>query len=275
MKKHIQSFHPREYEDYLQRRNVVAQRECDIQNIIEPVLTNKQRSLLDYFEKKTAVVSFDRATIVNGIVKLICHGCRPFSMLEEHGFLQLFNPIFDAMGFRVTPENIAYFINIQYEMIKSRLGELICNRLISVKVDCASAMDRSFLGINIQFLHNESIVVFTLSAVELKERHTGENLKRYILQELEKYGVFPSQIYTITCDTGSTLQKACELINNELYQIDVDGHDSFDDHDYEEQIQNVTIDIFDDVFTESLKKDFIIGEKNLFLFGNIFILSYF
>lgn len=74
-------------------------------------------------------------------------------------------------------------------MIRSQLSKLIHKKFVSVKVNCPTRTDRFFLGINIQFLHNGSVIVFTLSAVGLKEWHTSENLKMCILEELEKYGV--------------------------------------------------------------------------------------
>lgn len=51
---------------------------------------------------------------------------------------------------------------------------------------------RSFIGINVQFIHNSKIVIFTLSAVELHILHTAANLKKVIFDEFEKWNISPS-----------------------------------------------------------------------------------
>lgn len=137
-------------------------------------------------------------------------------MLEEEGFLDIFNPIFSAMKYRINRQNITEYIHSRYENIRSRLGVLIENKLVSVKVDCATKMGRSFIGINIQFMVSGTPVIFRLAAIELKEWHTGETLKRIILDELLKFDVSPSQIYAITSDSGSHLKKVCQPVGEDL-----------------------------------------------------------
>lgn len=45
--------------------------------------------------------------------------------------------------------------------------------MISMKVDAVTRLDRSFLGINIQYVQNARITLRTLALKELKEEHTG------------------------------------------------------------------------------------------------------
>lgn len=45
--------------------------------------------------------------------------------------------------------------------------------MVSIKVDAVTRLDRSFLGINMQYIKNSKIVLRTLGLAELKEKHTG------------------------------------------------------------------------------------------------------
>lgn len=47
---------------------------------------------------------------------------------------------------------------------------------------------------------------------EVKDRHTAGHLKALILSCLEKYGVQPHQVYSITSDNASNLIKSVSLI---------------------------------------------------------------
>jgi len=45
--------------------------------------------------------------------------------------------------------------------------------MVSIKVDAITRLDRSFLGLNMQYIKNSKIVLRTLGLTELKEKHTG------------------------------------------------------------------------------------------------------
>lgn len=45
--------------------------------------------------------------------------------------------------------------------------------MISMKVDAVIWLDRSFLGINIQYIRNTKIILKILALKELKKEHTG------------------------------------------------------------------------------------------------------
>lgn len=60
-------------------------------------------------------------------------------------------------------------------------------------------------------------MVYTLAVKEITGHHTGENLKKIILQELETVGILPQHLYTITADNGANLVKAVELNDEEQF----------------------------------------------------------
>ena len=56
-----------------------------------------------------------------------------------------------------------------------------------MKVDTSSRNERGFLGINIQYIQEGCLRLRTLAVKELFERHTGNEIKRCILDELESF----------------------------------------------------------------------------------------
>jgi hypothetical protein len=45
--------------------------------------------------------------------------------------------------------------------------------MVSIKIDAVTRLDRSFLGINVQYIKSSKILLRTLGLAELKEKHTG------------------------------------------------------------------------------------------------------
>ncbi|KAF2892165.1 hypothetical protein ILUMI_14008 [Ignelater luminosus] len=89
--------------------------------------------------------------------------------------------------------------------------------MLSLKIDAATRMDRSFLGINVQYIDMEKqkIILKTLALKEIFVRHTAENLKQIVAEVLDSYKIKRQQIYTFTTDNGMrcaahTLQLAVE-----------------------------------------------------------------
>jgi len=58
-------------------------------------------------------------------------------------------------------------------MFKKLISSEIHNKLISLKVDAVTRMNRSFLGINLQYIVDDFIKLRTIGLVELTESHTG------------------------------------------------------------------------------------------------------
>ena len=68
---------------------------------------------------------------------------RPFKALSDSGFGNILDPILKGFGsFTLSPENIR-------DMVEGKAKEL--RRKVSVKMDCATRLDRALLGINLQF----------------------------------------------------------------------------------------------------------------------------
>ncbi|EFN63412.1 hypothetical protein EAG_00290, partial [Camponotus floridanus] len=96
--------------------------------------------------------------------------------------------------------------------IREEISEDTKNILISLKVDAVSRLDRSFIGINIQYIKNSKIILRTLALKELKEKHTGEYIKAIIKNVCSSFNISLDQIYTITTDNSTNMLKAVRIL---------------------------------------------------------------
>ena len=66
------------------------------------------------------------------------------------------------------------------------------------------------------------MVIYTLAVKEINVQHTSENLKKVVLKELEAYGIYTKNIYTITSDNGANLVKAVDLIEDQQREDEIE-----------------------------------------------------
>lgn len=87
--------------------------------------------------------------------------------------------------------------------------------MFSLKIDSASRLDRSVLGINVQFIENNKIQIKTLAMTEVKIRHTSANISQIVIDVLTLYNLNINQVYTITTDNGANMLKAAILLGED------------------------------------------------------------
>lgn len=92
---------------------------------------------------------------------------------------------------------------------------ILQNKLIHLKLDCATASERSFIGVNAQFRQDSHLQLITLGCLELDllEAHTAEFLKNTLVDLLKKYNV-NVQVVSITSDNGANVVKSVEKMSN-------------------------------------------------------------
>lgn len=56
----------------------------------------------------------------------------------------------------------------------------IKNKLISIKIDCVKRHSRSIMGVNIQYIKDDKLLIFTLAMIELNQQHTALYLKEKV-----------------------------------------------------------------------------------------------
>ncbi|GFQ82084.1 zinc finger BED domain-containing protein 4 [Trichonephila clavata] len=139
-------------------------------------------------------------------------------MLEYSGFKKILNPIVNAIGnhFSVNSENIKLLIPETAVKIVSEISTALEKKVISLKIDIATRLNRSILGINAQLIIGGRINLFTLGMTELKDKHTGIYIKNMVEKVLEKYNIDIQQIYSITTDNGANMISFVNLLGSEI-----------------------------------------------------------
>lgn len=164
---------------------------------------------------------------VRNCVELVTLHGLPFRSMEFDSFKKLIKPYENAFNVSINAKIIKENVSSTADSIRLAIKNDLENKLFSIKFDTATRYNRSILGINVQFIKSAKICIATLGMVELKTRHTGENLKNEIDNVLQKYGFTFQSLYSGTVDSGRNMIKALDLINDEQkYLIDFEEQSS-------------------------------------------------
>ncbi|XP_046868428.1 zinc finger BED domain-containing protein RICESLEEPER 2-like [Drosophila willistoni] len=158
-------------------------------------------------------------SIISSIIKIVTTDGKPFLFLDSEGFMDIMNPIYSSLGMNpITSRNVINFVKVKEHSIKENIKALVKDKLVSLKIDVATRMDKSILGVNLQLidasLYTTEIVVKTLGMIQLEESHTGAYIKQKILDILMDYDINVEQIFSITSDNGRNMIKAVQVLND-------------------------------------------------------------
>ena len=96
--------------------------------------------------------------------------------------------------------------------IKLNVDKIISAELpfsIAVDIPTTKGMKNSYYGVIISYMNEElENMDFALDVIELKERHTGENLKKALTDSLAKWGLKIEDASAIVTDGASNMAKA-------------------------------------------------------------------
>ncbi|GBP01583.1 hypothetical protein EVAR_68583_1 [Eumeta japonica] len=87
--------------------------------------------------------------------------------------------------------------------------------MISLKLDIATRMDKSVLGINVQYIEDYKIMINTIGMIQLNKQHTAAYIKDEVMKCLKSYDIDISQIYSNTTDNGANVVKASKMLQEE------------------------------------------------------------
>lgn len=177
--------------------------------------------------------------VVNECIDLITKESLPLSFFDCNSFNILTSPIFEGLKMqKISSKNIMELVIEKHYKIKKNIIQLLKNKVISLKIDTATRSDRSILGVNVQIILKNEVKIFTLAMLELKKKHTAENLKLEIEKVLSDFDINKRQLYTITTDNGRNLIKAVELLNT---NSDSES-DSEDGNEFEDVVSEINFD---------------------------------
>lgn len=85
----------------------------------------------------------------------------------------------------INPQNIRSHVSATVLKIVAEISDDMKHKMVSLKVDGVSRHNKSFLGVNVQYMHKDKLTlkIKTMAIFELVERHFSKYLKdtvRYI-----------------------------------------------------------------------------------------------
>ncbi|CAI6371455.1 unnamed protein product [Macrosiphum euphorbiae] len=124
---------------------------------------------------------------MNACTELVTVNGRPFELLEDSGFHKILNHLLKGLAGLDNGCNVINKRNVRLNVIdKSKnfkslnevvanIKDLVKNKLLCLKMDCASRKDKSILGINVQYAAADTTVttLHTLAMIELTQKHTA------------------------------------------------------------------------------------------------------
>lgn len=86
------------------------------------------------------------------------------------------------IDFRINSRNIRNHVKEHaYDIVKNIKLD-VYKKLVSLKVDCVTRLNRSIIGVNVQYIKDDKLNIKTLGMTELSEKHTSEYLKKVVMK---------------------------------------------------------------------------------------------
>lgn len=224
---HLSSQHPDEYK-IVNDRNRLAKDESNKEN--DSTLANTSTDSYNNNQPTTSTTSSTNkyTFLKNQCVNLVTVHGRPFSIIEDLAFKNIISMtgISPREAQSLNSHSIKMFVSQAAEIKRSEIAAAIKGRMISLKVDSATRLDRSFFAVNAQYILDGKILVKNLGVTELYARSTAEYLKDKLLYIMRKYCILEQQIYSITTDNGANMIKMTQLLNDGDNDSDEDDTDT-------------------------------------------------
>lgn len=162
---------------------------------------NIEKELLDMFAEMFAV---------NG---------RPFSLFKDSSFQKFYKLLIEQIEQNkkqkicIDLDKIKAHINVTSNDIKTTIENEVKNLPIALMMDIATKNNRSILGINIQYVVGNRIVLRTLGMIRLNESHTGRHLAQIVKQKLDDFGISMEQLFAVTTDNAGYMLLSSEILD--------------------------------------------------------------
>jgi hypothetical protein len=207
--------------------------------ICSKVPRNDNQPPITAFVTGVVKVQLSYKDLMEGCVEMVTKNGRPLSVVEDSGFRKIIDPIIHALkktpNEKTTPYSISRNkvreeVQIKAKALRETIKEEVKGRLVCLKLDCATRLNRSILGIGVQFFYNDQLVLRMLSMEELFERHYAITLKEHVTQVLSSYGIKVWQVFSSTSDNGANMLAATDIMDLEVRALEIGDMDDHQDH---------------------------------------------
>lgn len=152
-------------------------------------------------------------------VRLVTEHGRPINMIEDTAFQELLSLTCSknadiSLLKQIHVKSVKKTVHEQADLIRSKIWSEIKNKLVSIKLDSVTCVERKFLGFNVQYIQNGRIVVRNLAVHEVHGPQTGTFLKTALEEVLTDFRIGPENLYCICTDNGANMIKMVIFFHN-------------------------------------------------------------
>ncbi|KAH6928683.1 hypothetical protein HPB50_018442 [Hyalomma asiaticum] len=169
--------HGRNLERHLQRRHrevydsILADKASSTKRVVSdevegcPAAKLRQVDTQSMFQptpSKCVLLKMTKDSIMNSCVELVSRNGRPFWLIDDSSFHKIIDPVLKALSAKraFTAETVKDKVQDQAKCKREEISQTLRKRF-SLKIDCASRLDRALLGINVQYAENGKLILQT------------------------------------------------------------------------------------------------------------------
>jgi len=170
---------------------------------------------IDAFLSAGRTCNVDRATkLKDKIAMMIVKDLRPISFVEGSGFKDLME--FCEPGYNIPGRTFftAKLEKLQAELKDSLKATLASTKFVAVTSDIwTSATNESYISVTVHYIDNSWVLCNRVLAVmPIADRHTGDNIVKWLLDVIAQYDLSPSKVSAIVHDNGSNMVAAAKKL---------------------------------------------------------------
>lgn len=162
-----------------------------------------------------------RLELIQHLTEIVTVNGRPFKCLADSGLIGLRARELKYLKEAGYGEGLAgdppptVMNHIQYlsAEIISAIKLEVKNSLVSLMVDIGSKNRRDILGLSIQYMRDDCVIIRSIGMLQITTSHTAANVKSEIIACLQKFDIEPSQVISITSDNASNMIAMVKLFN--------------------------------------------------------------
>lgn len=237
--------------------NLVSHFECKhamaFSAIMKETIANQKLNVPDLEERRLRHIQY--------LTEIVTVNGRAFMCLTDSGLMGLASrelKFLQSMGRGdglVGRPPVAVISHIEYlsSEIISAIKLEVKDSLVSLMMDIGSRNGRDLLGLSLQYMRDDQIVIRTIGMIEQHKSHTAANIAAEIIACLQKFDTKPQQVITITSDNASNMLATVKLFSRisdpRVENVSGNEYESDDSEQMDEQLKNA--DIYDDDFIQA------------------------
>lgn len=168
--------------------------------------------------RKVRKTTADGDSIRKCLVKLVTVHGRPLEIVNDSPMKKIL-VMAAGSNAKFCIRQLKKDIDIIADDVKKTIMNEIQGKSVSVLLDIVTKYCRSFLGVNIQYIINDKLVLRTIGMIAMHQSHTGAYIAQLVSQLANEYSLEGVQMYSMTTDNAKNVVKSIKDLNTTIDQL--------------------------------------------------------